>query len=191
MNAASRLRTLATLMAATLILAAIVHLVVILLVPRFAERDAYTRLARASERDATTLQPRAAPTEREFPYADPAVAMAICRFDLANGPVRITAPAGRGFTSLSFHTAHGQSFYALTDKAAAQDTIEAVLATPEDIRELEAQDDEEDPSHDLRVQAPERQGFVALRVFSEEPSLYPAAEELAKQLVCKTEPLPR
>ncbi len=182
---------LATLIAATVILAALVHLIVVLLVPVVAEHDIFARLKPLAQPNATTLLPRANPDQRLIPYADPAVAVAFCRFDLASGPVRISAPAGRAFASLSFHTRRGQSFYALTDRAATQGVIQAVLATPEDIRALEAQENEEDPSHDLRVPAPDREGFVLFRVFSEEPSLYPAAEDQARQLTCKPEPLPR
>jgi uncharacterized membrane protein len=191
MRALSWLGTLATLIAATAILAALVHLIVVLLVPAVAERDAFARLEPLGEPNVTIVLPRAGPAERMFPYSDPAVAVAFCRFDLASGPVRITAPAGRAFASLSFHSRRAQSFYALTDKAATEGVIEAVLATPEDIRALKAMDNEEDPSHDLRVAAPDHEGVVMFRVFSEEPSLYASAEDEAKQLTCKPEPLPR
>jgi uncharacterized membrane protein len=125
-----------------------------------------------------------------LPYADPAVAESFCRFDLASGPIRITAPSGRAFVSISFHTRRGLVFYALTDKAATHNVIEAVLGTPEDTRTLAAHDDEEDPSRDLRVAAPAREGYVLMRVFSEQPSLYPTAERNAKGLTCKPEPVP-
>ncbi len=126
-----------------------------------------------------------------LPYADPAVAMAICRYDLASGPIRVRAPAGRAFASISFHTRRGLAFYALTDKAATRGVIDAVLGTPEDLRALAAHDDEEAPSRDLRVAAPAREGYVMFRVFSELPSLYPAAAAEAKQLTCKAEPVPQ
>jgi len=188
---ASFVGTLAIPVVATAILAALVQLVVVILVPVVAERDAFARLKPLGEPNVTVLLPRASPTERLAPYADPVLAVSFCRFDLAAGPIRITAPEGRAFASLSMHTQAGQPFYALTDRAATQGVIEAVLATPEDIRALEAQDNEEDPSHDLRVTAPDREGFVMFRVFSEEPSLYARAEEQAKHLSCKAEPIPR
>ncbi len=183
--------TLALLALATVIVAALVHLIIVLLVPTVAAHDAFARLQTLGEPNATVLLPRAGPAERLIPYVDPAVAMSFCRFDLADGPLRITAPAGRAFASISLHTHRGRAFYALTDRAATQGTIEAVLATPGDIRALEAQDNEEDPSHDLRVPSPDGQGFVLFRVFSEEPSLYGSAEDQARRLSCKTEPLPR
>lgn len=175
--------------AAAAVLALLVHLVVVLLTPAVASNGAFARLAPLAAVNATTLLPRAG--ERFLPYADPAVAMAFCRFDLAAGPIRIEAPTGRAFASLSFHGRNELAFYALTDKAASRGRIAAVLATPEDKRALEAQDDEENPSRDLRIEAPESEGYVLMRVFSERPSLLPAAEDEARALTCKPERIAR
>jgi uncharacterized membrane protein len=191
MSARSRASQAAVYVAATAILAALVHLIVVLIVPAVATRDAFARLEPLGAINQTVLLPRASPTVTLLPYADPAVAMSFCRYDLASGPVRVTAPTGRAFSSISFHTRRGLVFYALTDKAATHGVIEAVLATPRDIRTLEAHDDEENPSRDLRVEAPDREGYVAMRVFSEFPSLYGDAEAEAKRLTCKSEPLPQ
>jgi hypothetical protein len=65
-----------------------------------------------------------------------------------------------------------------------------VLGTPAEVRALAAHDDEESPSHDLRVAAPASEGFVLVRVFSEFPSLYDEAEAEAKRLTCKPEAVP-
>ena len=181
----------ALLVAATAIVAALVHLIVVLILPVVATRDAFARLAPLGPLDETIALPRASPTEKTAPYADPALAWAFCRYDLASGPIRVTAPVGRAFSSISFHTRRGLVFYALTDKAATHGVIDAVLATPADVRALAAHDDEDDPSRDLRIAAPVPEGYIVMRVFSELPSLYPEAEAQAKQLVCKPEPIRR
>ena len=179
----------ALFIATAAVVAALVHLIVVLFMPAVATRDAFARLAPLGVVDETVPLPRASPGERSFPYADPAVAWAFCRYDLGSGPIRVTAPVGRAFASISFHTRRGLVFYALTDKAATHGVIDAVLATPEGVRVLEAHDDVEDPSHDLRIAAPAPEGYVVTRVFSELPSLYPEAEAQAKRLVCKPEPI--
>ncbi|MBV9290401.1 MAG: hypothetical protein JO288_21730 [Hyphomicrobiales bacterium] len=181
----------AAYVAAILILAALVHLLVVSIVPRVAARDAFAKLEPLGALDETVALPRASPKERLLPYADPAVAMSFCRFDLALGPIRVTAPTGRAFASISFHTRRGLVFYELTDKAAAHGLIGAVLATPDDIRLLAAHDDEESASRDLRIAAPDNEGYVAMRVFSELPSLYAQAEAEARQLKCRPEPIPK
>jgi uncharacterized membrane protein len=191
MRVRSALSNLSLLVVAALILAAIVHLAAILVTPLVADRDAYARLARLGKVDETVALPAASPAERLLPYADPAVAMAFCRYDLGAGPIRVRAPIGRAFSSISFHTRRGLTFYALTDRAGAHGTIDAVLATPDDVRALAARDDEESPSRDLRIAAPDREGYVLIRVFSEMPSLSTEAEADARRLKCTPEPVPR
>jgi uncharacterized membrane protein len=192
MNWRPRAGEVALYLAIIAIVAALVHLIVVLIAPSLATRDAFARLAPLGALNATAALPRASPAERLLPYADPAIASSVCRYDLSGGPIRVTAPIGRGaFASISFHSRGGLVFYALTDKAATQGVIEAVLATPEDVHTLDALDDEEDPSRDLRIAAPANEGFVMMRVFSELPSLYPEAEAQAKRLACKPEPITR
>jgi uncharacterized membrane protein len=176
--------------AATLILAALVHIVAVLAAPRLAARDALARIAPAAAPNETVPIPQASPAASTFPLADPAMAAAFCRYDLASGPIRIVAPAGRSMSSISFHTRRGVVYYALTDKAAVNGAIDVVLGRPADVRALAAHDSDEAPSRDLRVVAPDPEGYVMFRVFSEFPSLYPAAEAVAQRLTCKPEPLP-
>jgi uncharacterized membrane protein len=177
---------------ATLVLAALVHFATILILPLVAERDAYSRLAAMGPVGATIALPPAGPAERELSQQDPAVASAFCRFDLTNGPTRVRAPIGRaGFVSLSFHSRRGAVFYALTDRAATHGRMEAVIVTAAQLRALVAQDDEDDPSEDLRIVSPTLDGFVLTRAFSELPSLYPQAAAQAATLACAPEPPPK
>ena len=178
------------ILVAAAIVAAIVHFVVILLAPVVATRDAYARLEGLGGVNQTIALPPATPGERLIPSADPAVASAFCRYDLAKGPVRVRAPIGRAFSSISFHTRRGLAFYALTDRAGSHGAIEAVLASPDDVRAFAARDDEENPSRDLRIAAPDPRGYVMIRVFSELPSLYAEADADARRLTCTPEPPP-
>jgi uncharacterized membrane protein len=191
-NGRAALADLGFYAAFALILGGLTHFALVLMIPLVATRDAYSRLAADARLDATRAAPRAAPLERASPYADPAVASAYCVFDLTNGPLRVRAPLGRaGFASLSFHSRRGSVFYALTDRAARRDAIEAVVVTPAQFRALVAKDDEDNPSEDLRIVSPTIRGFVYARVFSELPSLYTEAEAQANALSCAPEPMPK
>ncbi len=179
------------LVAATVILATLVHFIVVLLAPHVATRDAFARLAPLGALNETVLLPRASPSDKTLSFADPSVATAFCRYDLASGPIRIRAPAGRSMSTISFHTRLGLVYYALTDRAAVNGVVGAVLGTPASLRALAVRDDEESPTHDLRVAAPAREGYVTIRVFSEFPSLYRLAEAEAMRLTCNPEPAPQ
>jgi uncharacterized membrane protein len=171
-------------------LSALIHFGLVLLIPLVASRDAYASLSEADTPEETVLLPKASPSLRRFPYLDPAVAVAFCRYDLGKGPVRVKAPLGRApFTSVSFHSRRGAVFYALTDRAATHAVIDAVIVTPAQLRELEAAEDEDNPSRDLRIVSPSNDGYALRRVFSESAGLYNAAEDEAKTLSCVSEPL--
>ncbi|HEY1944431.1 MAG TPA: DUF1254 domain-containing protein [Roseiarcus sp.] len=192
MRLGERLASAVAYLAVVLIVAALVHLIVILVIPLVATRDAYARLAGLGPVGATIALQRPSPSETRLPFGDPALASAFCRYDLSNGPIRVKAPVGRaGFASLSFHTKRGAVLYALTDRAATHGLMEAVVATPAQMRDFVAHDDEDNPSQDLRIVSPTNQGFVLMRAFSELPSLYDAAQEQTEGLSCAPEPLPR
>ena len=177
---------------AVAMLAALVHFVTLLMIPIAANHDAYARISELGAAPGTYPLPTVGPSLRRFPFSDPAVASAACRFDLSNGPFRIRAPLGRGgFASLSFHSRRGAVFYALGDKTATRGMMEAVIVTAAQLRWLKAKDDEDNPSEDLRVVSPTSEGFVLQRVFSELPDLMPAAQDEANALDCAPDPLPK
>ena len=172
------------------VVAGLTHLAALLIVPGLAEHDAYARVETLGPPFKTIALPQASPTQRVFPYADPAVAAAICRYDLTDGPVRARAPLGRpGFSSLSFHSRRGVVFYALTDRAANKGRMEALIVTPEQLRKLVAHDDEDNPSDDLRIVSPTLAGFVMTRVLSQSPDDAPSAAAQAAAMTCAPEPI--
>lgn len=172
------------------VVAALTHLIILLTVPAVAERDAFARVAALATPFKTVALPAATPAARDFPYSDPAVAATVCVYDLANGPVRAKLPVGRAaFASLSFHSRRGVAFYALADRAANKARMEALIATPEQLRALIARDDEDNPSEDLRIVSPTALGFAMARVLTANPDEAPAATEQAAALTCATEPI--
>jgi uncharacterized membrane protein len=181
----------ATILLGGAMTAGLVHVVAILIIPLYASNDAYARLSHLGSTNATILLPAADAAGRLFPYADPAVPAAFCRYDLHDGPVRIKAPITRyEFSSLSFHTRRGAIFYALTDRAATQNALDALIVTEKQLRVIAAHDSEDEPSRDLRIVSSTDEGFVLMRSFSETPSLMQEAEARASALKCQPEPLP-
>ena len=69
------------------------------------------------------------PQNALMPFMDPAFAAAVCRYDLANGPLKLTAPISPAYTSVSFYTRRGVAYYAINDRAAGRRHIELDLMT--------------------------------------------------------------
>ena len=122
-----------------------------------------------------------------IPYHDPATAVAVCRFDLSNGPVRVRANAGNTFMAIAFHTLEGGVFYALTDRSAARGMMDALIVTQEQLDGLLANDPEDEPVRELRLLSPRRTGFVTFRTLALEPGLMAEAEGQLKTARCAPE----
>ena len=72
------------------VLLMVVHLVSVLALPRIATQDAYSRLTPMTKENAVTALPLAEPNNAPMPFMDPAFAVAICRYDLSGGPIKLT-----------------------------------------------------------------------------------------------------
>jgi len=168
-----------------LLVAGIVHIATILLVPQVASRNAAARLSAGAPVNAL-LAPDAA-TGPPLPFADPAAVTAICRFDLDEGPLRLRVPTGEAFLSVVVLSPTGRVMLALTDRAATRRQLNIVLATPEQQRQLEAQDADDEPVQDLRVRLPQTRGVVVMRQLAlREAEKRPAAAALARA-ACRQE----
>ena len=172
---------------AGLLLGGIVHLVTILVLPRTASNDAYARLATIAPVNAMTPIPEPAPQTVLLPFMDPAFAAAVCRYDLSDGPLKLTAPIAAAYTSVSFYTRRGVPYYAINDRAAGRRVIELDLMTT-DQRNALPEDEEITAADRLIVESPTMTGLIVLRTLAPEPSLMPVARNALAAAKC--EPIP-
>ena len=122
------IRLLFTIIAGVL-LGGVVHLVSVLALPRIATQDAYSRLTPMTKLNAVTPLPLAAPNNAPMPFMDPAFAIAICRYDLSGGPIKLAVPVSQAYTSVSFYTRNEVAYYAINDRSAGRKVIELDLMT--------------------------------------------------------------
>jgi uncharacterized membrane protein len=181
MNALARL-AFATLCG--LVLAGIVHLSAVLAMPWLSEQDAFSRLPPTLTAATSELIAAPAASDTWLPHPDPAAAVSACAYNLEEGPVRISANTGALFQSLSFHAKGGGAFFAITDRAAVRGVLELVVMTRRQLDEALAIEDEDEPSTDVRIVAPQREGLVVVRVLAPFPSLRLAAADIAKAVSC-------
>src|ERR1700748_907522 len=96
---------------AGVLLGGIVHLVAVLVLPRTATQDAYTRLTPVASVNVVTQLPEPTPQDSVLAFMDPAFASAVCRYDLGSGLIKLTVPISAAYTSVSFYTRHGVAYY--------------------------------------------------------------------------------
>jgi uncharacterized membrane protein len=172
---------------AGIILGSIVHLATILALPRTASQDAYARLEPIAPVNTMTPIPRPTAAKALLPYMDPAFAVAVCRYDLSNGPMRLSAPVSQAYTSVTFYTRRGVAYYGINDRAAGRRTIELFLMT---VPQHEAMPEEADvtAADRLIIESPGTTGLIVLRALSPEPGLMPMAQASVAAASCRAMP---
>ena len=167
-----------------LLLGGIVHLASVLLLPRTATQDAYTRLSASAPANSMVAMPAATPDEAVLPFMDPAFASSVCRYDLAGGPLKLRVPVSQAYTAVSFYTRNGVAYYAINDRAAGRRIIELDLMTAQQRADLP--DDAEVTAADrLIVESPTVNGLILVRAFGPEPGLMPMARRALSNARCE------
>jgi uncharacterized membrane protein len=171
------------------LLGGVVHFVSVLALPRIATQDAYSRLTPMTALNAVTQLPLAEPGNSPMPFMDPAFATAICRYDLSDGPLKLTVPVSQAYTSVSFYTRNELAYYAINDRSAGKKVIELDLMTEAQHDDLP--EDEEVTSADrLIIDSPTSTGLIVLKALAAEPGLMPQAQASLNAARCsvQTEP---
>jgi uncharacterized membrane protein len=168
------------------LLGGIVHLVTVLILPRAATHDAYARLSAIAPVNSVVAVPAPTPQDAVIPFMDPAFAAAVCRYDLSEGPLKLTVPVNTAYTSVSFYTRRGVAYYAINDRAAGRRVIELDLMTSAQRNSLP--DDEEVTAADrLIVESPTQTGLIMMRALAPEAGLMPVARNAVAQARCQTQ----
>jgi uncharacterized membrane protein len=168
------------------LLGGVVHLVSVLALPRIATQDAYSRLAAVTKENAVTPLAQTNPTNALLPFMDPAFAMAVCRYDLSKGPIKLTVPVSQSYTSVSFYTRSDVAYYAINDRSAGRRVIELDLMTE---AQHEALPEEEDvtAADRLIIDSPSETGLIVLKALAAEPGLMIQAQASLAASSCRVQ----
>jgi uncharacterized membrane protein len=176
------IRLLFTIVAGV-VLGLVVHLVSVLALPRIATQDAYSRLTPMTKLNGVTQLPLADPQTSPMPFMDPAFALAICRYDLAGGPIKLTVPVSQAYTSVSFYTRNEIAYYAINDRSAGKKVIELDLMTEAQHNEL-PEDEEVTAADRLIIDSPSTTGLIVMKALAAEPGLMPQAQSSLAAATC-------
>jgi uncharacterized membrane protein len=172
---------------AGVLLGGIVHLIAVLVLPRTATQDAYSRLAPITPVNTVAPLPQPTPQSELMPFMDPAFASAVCRYDLTTAPIKLTVPISPAYTSVSFYTRRGVAYYAINDRSAGRRQIELQLMTAAQRAELPEEEDVTAADR-LIVESPDDTGLIVMRALAPEPGMMPVARAVLGNAICKPEP---
>lgn len=182
------IRLLFTIIAGV-VLGLIVHLVSVLALPRIATQDAYSRLTPITKLNGVSQLPLADPNTSLMPFMDPAFALAICRYDLSGGPIKLTVPVSQAYTSVSFYTRNEIAYYAINDRSAGKKVIELDLMTEAQHGEL-PEDEEITAADRLIIDSPTTTGLILMKALAPEPGLMQQAQATLAAATCATQTEP-
>src|SRR4051812_47553617 len=110
--------------------AGIVHISILVLLPLFSDRDAWSRLAAAAHLYFITPADGDDGRKPTVEAPDPFVRAVACRFDLEDGPLRLRADGSVPFWSASIYDRGGQNVSNFNDHTAAGGKLDFVIVTP-------------------------------------------------------------
>lgn len=166
--------------------AGVVHIVVLLLLPQFSERDAWSSLAEAADfYKAVRID-----ADRNSPpivqAVDPLFHASACRFDLEDGPVHVHAPGNVPFWSVSIYNRAGQNVYSFNDRATDGGALNFVVLTSAQMIEVRKAMPE-GYKRAIFVQVPNGEGIVVVRSFVPDSTWEEAASEFLARIACTRE----
>jgi uncharacterized membrane protein len=179
------IRLLFTIIAGVL-LGGVVHLVAVLALPRIATQDAYSRLTPMTKLNAVTPLAAAEPGTTPMPFMDPAFAIAVCRYNLSGGPIKLTVPVSQAYTSVSFYTRNEVAYYAINDRSAGRKVIELDLMTEAQHAELPEEEDVTSADR-LIIDSPTATGLIVMKALAAEPGLMLQAQATLAASSCKVQ----
>jgi uncharacterized membrane protein len=181
------MRTLPYILLLTIV-AGLVHIGSIFALPRLTKTDIFSRLDAGAPLN--TLAMIDAGDLQALPYADPAFAVAVCHFDLTDGPLRLRVPLSETFLTITFAERRKGIYASVSDRAATGGILDVVLATEPQLDRIARLDDEEQAVEEIRVLAPKARGLAILKIFVDRPSARERAEARLRQAQCESEALP-
>lgn len=174
---------------AGLLFAGIVHLTTVLAMPWLAPNDGFVRLSALPTADNQMQLLKDGDVTGAVPFADPAVAVAACRYVLDKGPVRVRIAVGASPLSLLLLRKGVGIYHSVTDKAATQGVLEVVIATQRQMDQITDLDTDDDPVQEIRVVSGDEIGLVLVRGLVPLPSQRADVEALLTGATCESERL--
>jgi uncharacterized membrane protein len=168
-----------------LLLASVVHLGYVLILPHFEMRANIAELRQMAGNGALTVLSREDSVRLMGPDGRWLV-HALCIYDLADGPLAISATVPNSYWSMAIYSAGGETFYSLNDRQAGIDRVDLMIRQPSESAPDEEQDLTPQDEDTFTVRAPDPVGIVVMRAMAGEPAEYERAAEILARSSCRT-----
>ena len=170
------------------VIAGLSHIISVFALPRLAKDDVFSRLGHDLPIHAmTVLDPQLSKT---LPFFDPSISVAVCRYDLSDGPVRLRARLSDSFLAIVLADFGRGVYSSVSDRAATGGSLDVVIATQTQLDKIAALEAKEDAIEEIRIASPRPLGLAILKVVVDLPSARETAETVLREARCDAESLP-
>jgi uncharacterized membrane protein len=167
----------------TIVIAGLVHIAIVLLIPSYGTKDAYAQLSK--DFGVLSFKPMEENAQNPIADMDPFFAYGVCRFDIGEEGVSITAPRIDTFWSATIVNQDGTVVYSLNTRTAIDTRLDLVMLNPVQILRLrEVQPPEIENS--IVVESDMKEGFMVLRVLRPDESWNAKARSFLDGVKCSS-----
>lgn len=177
------LRTALFAVGVGLVGALLLHIVIILALPRFTGGDAYSRVLGLYEMD-SFFPLSAEPGPTGLANDDPYLRVAVCGFSVSGGPVRFTAAGDVPFWSLAIYDSNSNEIFSMNNATAVNGRVDVVAATALQLVDLRKRPIEA-LAQSILVEMSDEEGYAVLRALAPTDSYEAAARSFQQSAGCE------
>jgi uncharacterized membrane protein len=170
-----------------LVLGGIIHIMVILSLPRLAEETLWTRIATLDASNKLLILPQVAAGEANPLGLDPELIYGICRVDLTEGPAYVTGTLPDAFWSVAIYNEQGVVTYSTTNRDGIGQTLDLGVFNAAQTRLL-AQQQLDVEEGVLVVEANSDKLAILIRLAPPHQAMRQRFADTLAQTVCATRP---
>lgn len=167
-----------------LVLGGIVHIVTVLLVPSYAQKDAWAHIATTGEPwKVVQVAAPGASDKNTLPGMDPLFGVAACRFDLSESAMMLEANGRLAFWSVALFDRRGRNSYSFNDRTAIGQQLFLIVVSPVQMAKLRRNPPEE-VERAVLIESEIEQGFVLIRALQDDPARQAEVMQFLKSIRC-------
>ncbi len=162
--------------------AVLLHIIVILSIPAYADRDAWTRIQALGSSELFHVLPDNQP--EGLTLANPFLRTAVCRFDISEQPVRVTASDTAYYWSLAIFDPGTNEVYSMNDRTATDRRLDIAVVTPLQMIAYR-KSLPESLADSVLIEFPGTTGYLVLRTVVPDASWEPTVREFLANAACQ------
>jgi uncharacterized membrane protein len=162
--------------------AALLHLVIILSLPHYSDRDAYVRVEDEGDENHFYMLGDNH-DDAGLSNGDPYVRTAVCAFDITDQPIRLAASGKVPFWSLAIYDKASNEVFSMSDRTSVGGMLDVLVASPIQLTSIR----KALPAtlaQSILVEMPRAEGYVVLRTMAPQQSFDDAARGFLSQAGC-------